>query len=139
MSIDGLEESEGDPDVHREDMKVATECTVQERAGDRARAENHDLSRVSVLRSKTERCRVLVVDLVNVLVKRAPVESLVGCFGRVSMGHTTKCWKHAPKKWNMSSKTKKNATWGAIIFHDGKGTCHVDMPNISAIGWKNQI
>ena len=44
-----------------------------------------------------------------------------------------------PKKWNMSSKTKKKATWGASCFKVGKGTCQVAMPKNSAIGWKSQI
>jgi len=39
----------------------------------------------------------------------------------------------------MSSKKKKNASWGSIVCHAGKGTCQVFMPQDSAIGWKRNI
>lgn len=39
----------------------------------------------------------------------------------------------------MSSNTKKKKIWGAITCHEGKGTCHVDMLKVSAMGWKSQI
>ena len=79
MGIDGLEKTERDPDVHSEDVEVTAEGAVEERAGDRAGSEDQDLSRVSVLCSKTEGRRVLVVDLVDVLVERAPMKCLVSC------------------------------------------------------------
>ena len=79
MRIDGLEETERDPHVHREDVKVAAEGAVEERASDRAGSEDQHLSGVGILCSKTEGRRVLVVDLVDVLVENTGVESLVGC------------------------------------------------------------
>ena len=79
VRIDGLEETKRDPDVHRENVEVAAEGAVEERAGDRTGTEDKDLCRVSVLRSETEGRRVLVVDLVDVLVEGAPVKCLVGC------------------------------------------------------------
>jgi len=39
----------------------------------------------------------------------------------------------------MSSKTKKNASCGSMVCHDGKGTCQVLMPKVSATGWKRRI
>lgn len=44
-----------------------------------------------------------------------------------------------PRKWKRSSKKKKKNTWGAIAFNEGKGTCQVDIPTLSAKGWNNQI
>jgi len=39
----------------------------------------------------------------------------------------------------MSSKMKKNASWGSIVCHVGKGTCQVVIPKDSAMGWKRKI
>lgn len=77
VRINGLEETESDPDVDGEDVQVATEHGVQDGANNRAGAEDEDLCRVGVLSGETERCRVLVVDFVNVLVEGSPVKSLV--------------------------------------------------------------
>lgn len=139
MCIDRLEETERDPDVHGENVEVPTEGAVEEWTRDRASTKDHNLSGVRIFRSKAERGRVLVVNLVDVLVERAPVQCLVGYPDRVSTGAASAQTWNIPKKWNMSSKTKKNAIWEAITCHAGNGTCHVDMPNISAMGWKNQI
>lgn len=79
VRIDGLEETEGDPDVDGEDVQVAAEHGVQDGADNRAGAEDEDLCGVGVLSGETERCRVLVVDLVDVLVEGSPVKSLVRC------------------------------------------------------------
>lgn len=77
MCVNGLEEAEGDPHVDGEDVEVTEEIAVQQGSSNRARSENEDFSGVSVLSGETEGCRVLVVDLVDVLVKRSPMQSLV--------------------------------------------------------------
>ena len=77
VRVNGLEETEGDPDVDRDDMEVVAERAVEDGAADRTSAEDHDLRGVRVLSREPERCRVLVVDLVDVLVERAPVQRLV--------------------------------------------------------------
>ena len=74
-----MEETECDPDVDGEDVEIAAECAVQEGTGERSSAEDEDFSGVGVFSSKTEGSRVLVVDLVDVLVQRTPVKSLVSC------------------------------------------------------------
>lgn len=78
MRVDGLEETEDDPNVDGDDVQVAAEGAVEDGACNRAGTENHDLSGVRVLGGETEGRGVLVVDLVDVLVQRAPVESAVG-------------------------------------------------------------
>lgn len=78
MSINGLEETKGDPDVNGEDMEVAREVAPEQGTGNSSSAEDHDFSWVSVLCGKTEGCRVLVVDLVNVLVEHGGMEKTVG-------------------------------------------------------------
>lgn len=73
VSVDSLEQSEGDPNVHGEDVQVVSEETVEERSRDGSLSENQDLQWMSVLGSETDGCAVGVVLLVNVLVQRSPV------------------------------------------------------------------
>jgi hypothetical protein len=77
VRVDGLEEAERDPEVDGDDVQVAEEPAPQERAADRAHAEDRDLGRVRVLGREPERRGVLVVDLVDALVERARVQRLV--------------------------------------------------------------
>ena len=77
MRIDGLEQAERDPDVHGEDMQVASEEAVEEGSTDGTHSQDEDFERVCVLSRKTEGRRVLVVNLVNVLVQRSIVKCLV--------------------------------------------------------------
>jgi hypothetical protein len=77
VRVDSLEETEGDPDVDGKDVQVTQHVAVQERAADRAETEDEDLRWVRVLRREAERCTVLVVDLVDVLVHGSPVQSLM--------------------------------------------------------------
>ena len=78
MGVDSLEEAEDDPYVDGYDVQVLREEHVQKRAKDRARTENEDLSRMGVFSCKAKRCRVFVVDFVNVLVQNTRMERLVG-------------------------------------------------------------
>ena len=79
VSIDSLEEAKNDPDVHGEDVEIASAKDVENRTSDRPSTEDEDFSRMSVLSSKAEGRRVLVVDFVDVFVHGAPVEKLMGC------------------------------------------------------------
>ena len=79
VSINGLEETEDDPDVHGEDVEVASAKDVENRTSDRPSTEDEDLGWMCVLSSKAEGSRVFVVNFVNVLVHGTPVEELVGC------------------------------------------------------------
>lgn len=74
MRVDGLEEAKDDPDVHREDVKIARDCTPQDGNADGTDAQDHDFDRRSVFRGQAEGRRVLVVDLVDVLVERTPMQ-----------------------------------------------------------------
>jgi len=79
MRVDGLEKTKGDPNIHGKDVEVPREVAIEKRTQNCARSQNQNLSGVGILCSKTEGCRVLVVDLVNVLVQDTRVEDLVGC------------------------------------------------------------
>lgn len=48
MRIDSLEKSEQDPDVHRKDVEVASECAPENWRANGAETENHDFDGRSV-------------------------------------------------------------------------------------------
>ena len=68
MSVDSLEETQGDPKVDIADVQIPHEVAVQQRAQDSSSAEDKHFSRVSIFCSEPERCRVFMVDLVDVLI-----------------------------------------------------------------------
>lgn len=78
VSIDGLEETKNDPDVHGEDVEVSSAEDVKNRTSYRSGTEDEDLSGVGVLGSQAEGSRVFVVNFVNMLVHGTPVEGLMG-------------------------------------------------------------
>lgn len=77
VCVDGLEETERDPDVDGEDVEVVAEEAVEEWSGDGSLGEDHDLKRVCVLGGESYGGRELVVELVDVLVEGSPVEATV--------------------------------------------------------------
>lgn len=78
VRVDSLEDTENNPDVHGQDVKVLGNSAPQDGAADRAETEYHDFNGRCVFCCHTEGCGVLVVDLVDVLVQRAPVHGAVG-------------------------------------------------------------
>lgn len=77
VSIDGLEQSESDPNVHGEDVEVLSEEAVEKRASEGSGSKDEDFSGVGVFSSEAEGGRVLVVDLVDMLIEGAVMEHLV--------------------------------------------------------------
>ena len=73
VSVDGLEEAEHDPEVHREDMEVVCYGAVEERCGYCPESEDHDFDWRCVFCGHAERRGVLVVDFVDVFVRWSPV------------------------------------------------------------------
>lgn len=78
VRIDGLEETEDDPEVHGDDVQVARDGAPRDGAEDGAGAENHDFDWRGVFGGEPEGRRVLVVDLVDAAVERAPVHGTMG-------------------------------------------------------------
>lgn len=78
VGVDGLEQTQHDPDVHGENVQISGEGAPDDGGSHRTEAENHDLNGRSVFSGQTEGCGVLVVDLVNGLVEGTPVEGTVG-------------------------------------------------------------
>ena len=80
MSLDRLEEPGNDPDVDGDDVEVDAGVDKrgqvrrreghQERAADRAGAEDENFERMSILSREAEGGRKLMVELVNVLRRR---------------------------------------------------------------------
>ena len=79
VSVNSLEETEDDPCVDSNDVEVTTDSAVKDGASEGTGSEDEDLSGMGVFGSKTEGSRVLVMNLVDVLVERAPVKSTVSC------------------------------------------------------------
>lgn len=77
MRIDRLEKSAYNPDVHRQNVQVSGYGAPQDRASDSAKTEDHDFDGRGVFGGHTERSRVLMVDLVDVLIERTPVQGAV--------------------------------------------------------------
>lgn len=77
VSVNSLEKTENDPNVHGQDVQFAGNGAPENGRADSAEAKDHDFDRGSVFCGKTEGCRILVVNLVDVLVERTPVQSTV--------------------------------------------------------------
>lgn len=54
VSINGLEETDNDPNVHGQDVELASNSTPQNWSANRAKAKNHDFDRRRVFSCKTE-------------------------------------------------------------------------------------
>lgn len=78
MRIDSLEKSKRDPNVDSKDMEILPEHAIQERSRNRSLRQDQHLQGVRILRSESNWRAKGVVFLVNVLVKRSPVERSVG-------------------------------------------------------------
>jgi hypothetical protein len=78
VRVDGLEDTEHNPDVHGQDVKVLGDGAPQDGAADCTETEDHDFNGRCVFCCHAERRGILVVNLVDVLVQRAPVHGAVG-------------------------------------------------------------
>lgn len=74
VRINSLEQTTNDPEVHGQDVQFAGEKNPQDGDTDGASTEEHDLNRRGIFGSETERRRVCVMDLVDVLVQRTPMK-----------------------------------------------------------------
>lgn len=78
MSVDSLEETEDNPNVHGQDMKILGDAGVHNGCANGSKTKKEHLNRRGIFSSQTEGSRVLVVNLVDCLVERSPVERTVG-------------------------------------------------------------
>lgn len=77
VGVDGLEQTQDDPQVHGDEVQVARDADPDDGAADDAEAQEHDLDWGGVLSSQAEGGAVRVVQLVDRLVQRAVVQSAV--------------------------------------------------------------
>lgn len=77
VGIDGLEETQSDPDVHGQEMELASDGKDQDGRSDDTDSKQTGLNGRGVLSSQAERRRVQVVHLVDAPVQRAVVQSAV--------------------------------------------------------------
>ena len=83
MGINGLEKTEGDPDVDGDYVQVRLEPAVEQWSENCPRSKDHDFERMCVLGGETERSGILVVELVNMFVKQRCVEELMSCGNKI--------------------------------------------------------
>jgi hypothetical protein len=74
VRINSLEQTANNPNVHSQDVQLAGNQNPQDGNTDCASTEEHDFDWRSIFGSETKRRRVLVVDLVDALVQRTPME-----------------------------------------------------------------
>jgi hypothetical protein len=73
VSINGLEKTGGNPNIHGKNVEVAGSQTVENRNSDSSKTKDHGFDWRGIFSSKSEWCRVLVVNLVDAFVEWTPV------------------------------------------------------------------
>ena len=68
VSINRLEETKDNPQIHGKDMKVACDGTPNDWRTDSSQSQDHYLNGRRILSGKTKRRRILMVDFMDVLV-----------------------------------------------------------------------
>lgn len=141
MCINGLEKTERDPNINGENVEVAGKVAVEDGTRDRTRAEDKHFCRVGIFGSKTKRCRVLVVKLVNMLVQWSPMKSLVGYTDNYDKGKWRERGCKRTKVVEHVFKHKENGDlgdhgcpgWeGYLVSLHTKRFCHgVEQPNLT--------
>lgn len=77
VGINGLEETQHDPNVHCQDMQVTGERTPHNWTPDSTESKDHNFNWRSIFSSQAKGSGILVVNFVDGFVKGAPVESTV--------------------------------------------------------------
>jgi hypothetical protein len=78
MRVNCLEQSTHDPEIHSQDMQIASYRAPEDRRADGSQAEHHHFDRGGVFGGEAEGRGVLMVDFVDVFVQGAPVHGAVG-------------------------------------------------------------
>ena len=78
MCIDGLKQAKYDPQVHGQDVQVASDSAPNDRADDGPESKAQDLNRACVLSGESKRSRILVMELVNCFVQTGRVQASMG-------------------------------------------------------------
>jgi len=78
VGVDSLKQSQDNPNINREDMEIASEGGVEDRATNGTGSKDQDFSGMGIYRCKTKRRRVLVMNFVDILVEETSMKCLVG-------------------------------------------------------------
>lgn len=110
VSVDCLEQTANNPEVHCHDVEIFENGAEDNGNADSAESQDHGLDRGSIFSSKTERCAVLVVELVNHLVQTRSVQKSVkpimpGIFEDEEQSNLP-CHLGPVREWNRSRETK---------------------------------
>jgi hypothetical protein len=65
---------QSNPDVHRNQMEIPRYCTVQNRTSDGPEPQNKHLRWMSILGCQSKRRRILMMNLMNIFIQRAPMQ-----------------------------------------------------------------
>jgi len=77
MGINGLEQTEDNPEVDSQDVQVLRDTTPKNGRSNSSKTKTHNFDGRRIFGGKAEGRRVLVVNLVHILVQRAPMEGAV--------------------------------------------------------------
>jgi len=77
VGIDSLKEAADDPEIHCQDVELASNQNPKNRSTNSAKTENHDFNWRRVFGGQSEWSRILMMDLVDVLIKRTPMHCAV--------------------------------------------------------------
>jgi len=131
VCINGLEEAKGDPDIDGEYVEVLREEAVNQRSENGSSPQNEDFRRVSVFSCQSKRCRVLMMNLMNVLIKRPGVKRLVSCSRRLTnkLEEKQKTYRRSGKSLQRKRKRKLEEPWFSTtgMEHD-MFACQVIQP-----------
>lgn len=78
MRVDGLKQTQDDPDVHCQDVQIPSDCAPEDWTADSAKTQDQSFDGTSVFSGQAKRSRMLVVDLVNHLVQRGVMQGAMG-------------------------------------------------------------
>jgi hypothetical protein len=77
MRIDSLKKPQSNPHINRHEVQIPRQITIKQRPPNRPKSKNKNLSGMRILSGEAERCGVLVMELMYVLVHWTPVEEFV--------------------------------------------------------------
>lgn len=125
VGVDGLEETQSDPDVHGQEVELAGDGEDQDGRSDDTDSKQTRLNGRGVLSSQAERSRVQVVHLVDAPVQRAVVKSAVE---PVVPGVL-----HDEEEGNLPSHGEDRGEWNAVV-HAEVGGNGVEEPDLRQFG-----
>lgn len=115
VRINGLKQPTYNPEIHRQDVEVSGDGAPYDGASDGPETQDHDLNGRSVLSGHAEGRGVLMVDLVDIFVKRAPMQCtmrpVVPCVFEDEEKSDLVCQCEEGREGNAGCKAKVLSHW----------------------------